>query len=223
MRLRHPAVQRDYPGQQAKTDYAQQPDVVAQRLTVKRGKIQRAETLPHQPAGQRQQQRTETSERKPQLAGGAASGQEHAAQGHDFCHHHQRAEVAGDNGTDRGGHQQVNQQAVGFCVLMSVPVDIKQADKQPAQAKGYQPDGVQRRKLNGVVNQRDEGVDGLAVDQDNPARRQRHQAADRPADTGDHAAQRFMEGEEQRRGQRRRQTGATPLVIITIAFISPPR
>ncbi len=168
MRLRHPAVQRDYPGQQAKTDYAQQPDVVAQRLAVKRGEIQRAETLPHQPAGQRQQQRAETSERKPQLAGGAASGQEHAAQGHDFSHHHQRAEVAGDNGTDRGGHQQVNQQAVGFGVLMAVPVDIKQADKQPAQAKGYQPDGVQRRKLNGVVNQRDEGVDGLPVDQDNP-------------------------------------------------------
>lgn len=80
MRLRHPAVQRDNPGQQAKTDYAQQPDVIPQRLAVKHGKVQRAETLPHQPAGQRQQQRAESSERKPQLAGGAASGQEHAAQ-----------------------------------------------------------------------------------------------------------------------------------------------
>ncbi len=142
MRLRHPAVQRDNPGQQAKTDYAQQPDVIPQRLAVKHGKVQRAETLPHQPAGQRQQQRTESSERKPQLAGGAASGQEHAAQGHDFSHHHQRAEVAGDNGADRGGHQQVDQQAVGVGVLMAVPVDIKQADKQPTQTKGDQPDGI---------------------------------------------------------------------------------
>src|SRR5690606_13148514 len=105
---------------------------------------------------------------------------------------------AGDNGTDRGGQQKVNQQAVGFGVLMSMPVDIKQADKQPAQAKGYQPDGVQRRKINGGMKQRAEGGDGLDVDQDDTARRQRHQAADRPADTGDHPAQRFMEGEKQR-------------------------
>ncbi len=142
VRLRDPAVQRDNPGQQAKTDYAQQPDIVAQRLAVKRGKVQRAETLPHQPAGQRQQQRAETSKRKPQLAGGATARQEHAAQRHDLRHHHQRPEVVGDNGTNRRRHQQIHQQAVGFGLRMAVPVDIEQADKQPAQTKGHQQDGV---------------------------------------------------------------------------------
>ena len=152
MRLRHPAVQRDNPGEQAKADHAQQPDVIPQRMTVERSEVQRAETLPHPPAGQRQQQRAEASQRKPQLAGGAAARQEHAAQRHDLRHHHQRAEVAGDNGTDRRCHQQVNQQAVGFGVRMAVPVDIEQADKQSAQAKGHQPDGIQRSNSHGMTN-----------------------------------------------------------------------
>ena len=193
MRLRHPAVQRDNPGEQAKADHAQQPDVVPQRMAVERSEVQRAEAVPHQPAGQRQQQRPEASQRKPQLAGGAAARQEHAAQRHDFRHHHQRAEVAGNNGADRRRHQQVNQQAVSPGVRMAVPVDIEQADKQPAQAKRHQPDGVQRRDLNRVANQRHHGLCGLAAEQDNAACRQRHQASNRPADPGDRAAQGFME------------------------------
>ena len=193
MRLRHPAVQRNDAGEQAKADHAQQPDVIAQRMPVKRSELQRAETLPHPPAGQRQQQRPEASQRKPHFPGGAAAGQEHAAQRHNLRHHHQRAEVASDHGAHRRRHQQVHQQAVGFGVRMAVPVDIEQADKQPAQAKGHQPDGVQRRNRNGVANQRHHGLCGLPAEQDNPTRRQRHQAADRPADPGDPAAQGFME------------------------------
>lgn len=162
-------------------------------MPVERSEVQRAEAVPHQPAGQRQQQRSEASQRKPQLAGGAAARQEHAAQRHDFRHHHQRAEVAGDNGADRRRHQQVNQQAVSPDVRMAVPVDIEQADKQPAQAKRHQPDGVQGRDLHVVANQRHHGLSGLAAEQDNAACCQRHQASNRPAESGDRAAQGFME------------------------------
>ena len=59
MGLRHPAVQRDDPGQQAKAHHARQPDVSAKRQLlrplVQQGKIQGAVALPHQPAGQCQQ------------------------------------------------------------------------------------------------------------------------------------------------------------------------
>ncbi len=164
VRLRYPAVQRDDPGQQAKAHHAQQPDVVSQWLTVKRCEVERAETLPHPPAGQRQQQRAEATERKPQLAGGATSRQEHAAERHDLRHHHQRAEVAGNDGADRRRHQQVNQQTIRAGVLMAVPVNIEQADKHPAQAKSHQPDGVQRRELNGMSDDRNHCFGGLAAE-----------------------------------------------------------
>ena len=96
---------------------------------------------------------------------------------------------------------------------MAVPVDIEQADKQPAQPKRHQPDGVQRRDRNGVTDERHERVHGVSVEQNHPACRQRHQAADRPANPGDRSHARTAVAAKY----------ATALVIIIAAFISPPR
>ena len=202
MRLRHPAVQRNDPGQQAKTHHARQPDIRPKRqhlrAFIQQGKIQRAVTAPHQPAGERQQQRAEATQRKPQFAGRATAGQEHAAQRHDFCHYHQRAEVTGGYGTDRRRHQQVNQQTVCFGIVMAVPVDIEQADKHAAEAKGHQPDGIQRCKLNAVVDNRHHRFCGLPARQHHSTGSQCHQAANYPANARNPAAQGFMKREDQR-------------------------
>lgn len=132
-------MERDDPRQQAKTDDSQQPDICAQwqhlRAFMQQRKFKRAIALPHQPARQRKQQRAESSKCKPQLAGYTTSGEEHAAKGHDLRHHDQRAQVTGGDGANRGRHQQIHQQAVRFDLRVTMPVNIKQADKKPHRPK----------------------------------------------------------------------------------------
>ncbi len=222
MRLRHPAVQRDDPGEHAKAHNAQQPDVIPQRMAVERREIQRAKALPHQPAGQRQQQRAEATEGKPQLAGGATARQEHAAQGHNFGHHHQRAKIAGDNGADRRRHEQVYQQTISSGVLVAVPVDIEQADKQPAQTERHQPDGIQRRNLNAVTNQRHHGLCGLPPSKTTPPAASVIRLPSAPPIPAIQPL-RILWKEKSSASTAAAAKYATALLIMSIAFISPPR
>ena len=143
MRLGCPAVQRDHPRQQAKARQTRQPDAGSRRLV--RGhrphyrKVQGAVVAPRLPAGEGQQQRPQTSQHKPELAGLGAAGKKRAAQGHDLRHHHQPAEVINHDRGDGGGHQQVGQQAVTFGLRVAMPGDSKQADEQRRQADGDKP------------------------------------------------------------------------------------
>ncbi|MNP22366.1 hypothetical protein D3C76_1150370 [compost metagenome] len=202
MCLRHPAMQRNNPRQQTKTDHAEHPDIRAKWHQLRTGaqeiQFQRAVALPHQPAGQCQQESAEAPKRKPQFAGLAAAGQEHAAQSHDFRHHHQRGQVAGDDRTDGGGEQEIDQQTVRFGLRVAVPVDIKQADKQAAQAKGDEPDSVQRRELNGVANQRHSAFCMDTLRQHHKPGQRRYRTTYCPADPGGPSAEGFVEREHQR-------------------------
>ncbi|MNI47139.1 hypothetical protein D3C73_1016390 [compost metagenome] len=192
MCLWHPTVQWDNPGQQTKARHTQQPDVSAERqllsAQVEQAQFQRTVALPHQIASDRQQQRTDTTQRKPQLAFFAAPGQEHRTQRHDFRHHHQRAEVAGNHGAHRRRHQQINQQSVGFYLRVTVPVDVVQADEQAAQTQRNQPDSVQRRHLQAMTDKRHHAANRNGAGQYEEPRSRRTEATHRTADTGDPAA-----------------------------------
>ena len=146
MRLRRPAVQRDHPGEQGKTEQTRQPQRhVLRRASgqlANRRQIESAVERPHQPAGPRQQQGTETPQRKPQFAGLRAAGKERGAQRHDFRHHHQAAEVSHHHRAGGGSQQQVNQQAVGFDLRMTMPGNVKQRNRQRRQADSQQPQSV---------------------------------------------------------------------------------
>ncbi|MNT92123.1 hypothetical protein D3C72_2333480 [compost metagenome] len=75
---------------------------------------------------------------------------------------------------------------------MTMPVDVKQADKQAAQAKGQQPDGVERRNGNAVVNKRHHRRSIQSARQHDKARSQRHHAPHCAAKPGNPAAQRLV-------------------------------
>ncbi|MNZ89243.1 hypothetical protein D3C78_1081540 [compost metagenome] len=75
---------------------------------------------------------------------------------------------------------------------MTMPVDVKQADKQPAQTKSHQPDGVERRKGNTVMDNRNHRRGTQPARQHDNARSKRHHAAHCAAKPGNPAAQRLI-------------------------------
>lgn len=79
-----------------------------------------------------------------------------------------------------------------------MPVDIEQADEQTAQPQRNQPDSIQRRNLQHVAGKRHHAAHRNGAGQCGEPRASRTQAADRAADTGNPAAQRFMKRKQKR-------------------------
>ena len=187
MCLRHPAVQRNNPGQQAKANHTEQPDIGTERQLlhthIQQAQIQRAITLPQQPASNRQQQSAKTPQRKPQFALFAVAGEEHRAQGHDFGHYHEHAEVAGNDGADGGSHQHIDLQAVALHLRVAMPVNVIEADKQTAKAEGNQPNRVKRGDLHIVAYQRQRTAHANRASQYSEARGCRIQTTNRAANS----------------------------------------
>ncbi len=134
------------------------------------------------------------------------------AQSHDFRHHHHRPRVTGDHGADGRRHQQVDLTVRWLYLWMAMPVDIEQADEQAAQPQRNQPDSIQRRNLQHVTGKRHHAAHRASAGQRGEPRACRTQAADRAADTGNPAAQRFYENEtENARTAAAAANHATPL------------
>ena len=201
--LRRPAVQRNDPGQQRKADQARQPQQrVLRRRHRQPGNLPQfkgAVGRPDQPAAPRHQQRTEASQRKPQLAGLRAAGKKRGAKGHNLRHHHQRAEVRHHHGADGGGQQEIHQQTVGFNLRMTMPGDIEQRNRQRRQADCQQPQRIDAANAQGQVQHlQHAGADAIRHQQRRSARQHQHRAGDRAANPGDRPAQRFAQGEQKR-------------------------